>query len=212
VEEVFEKRKHGFFLDLAASDGVSDSNTYILEKEYQWTGICVEPNEYSYKSLCKNRQCICDDSCIDEKRGEVQFLQNGGLGGIVADDTDNNNITRGMLLERLHNRIVTKKTITLEDLLVKHSAPSIIDFFSLDVEGAEERILKSFPFSKYVFTSLCIERPTPKINELLFENGYLFVRKSSVINAFDSFYVHSSFKPRHLLKSEVFSQTPQKDW
>lgn len=39
----------GFFLDIGAHDGIELSNTYVLEKKYNWSGICVEANPYSFK-------------------------------------------------------------------------------------------------------------------------------------------------------------------
>jgi hypothetical protein len=36
-------RVTGFFVDLAAYDAVAYSNSYVLERDYGWSGICVEP-------------------------------------------------------------------------------------------------------------------------------------------------------------------------
>ena len=35
--------RRGFFLDLAAADGLTHSNTHVLEKWFGWRGICIEP-------------------------------------------------------------------------------------------------------------------------------------------------------------------------
>jgi len=43
------------------------------------------------------------------------------------------------------------KTISLEDLLGKYDAPSVIDYLSIDIEGSEFEILSSFNFEKYKF-------------------------------------------------------------
>jgi len=213
IEEVFYKRKsRGYFLDLAASNGIHLSNTYVLEKNFGWNGICIEANDDYFKELIANRNCICDNSCIDGKKGRVKFVKYGGLGGIVDKDTDNNYKHRNDKLLELVDNIVWKDTITLEELLKKYNAPANIDFFSFDVEGAETRILKYFPFDKYRFLSIVIERPTPILNKILFDNGYVFIRKSKICNNFDSFYVHESLKNYNLLSKEKFSETPLKDW
>ena len=44
VKEVFNFKKDGFFLDLAAADGLHQNNTFFLEKRLGWNGICIEPN------------------------------------------------------------------------------------------------------------------------------------------------------------------------
>ena len=69
------------------------------------------------------------------------------------------------------------QSVPLQYILQKQGAPKVIDYFSLDVEGAETRVLKYFPFEKWTFLALTIERPTPLINRILLEDlGYLFVR------------------------------------
>lgn len=44
VAETFRRARGGYFLDFGAFDGITTSNTIVLEKELGWTGICVEPN------------------------------------------------------------------------------------------------------------------------------------------------------------------------
>jgi hypothetical protein len=58
AEEVFPELKGGYFVDLAAGDGIFLSNTYVLEKDLGWSGICIEPNTESFKKLKLNRNCF----------------------------------------------------------------------------------------------------------------------------------------------------------
>ena len=37
------KRK-GFYVDIGAGHGRKDSNTYLLDTEYGWRGLCIDPN------------------------------------------------------------------------------------------------------------------------------------------------------------------------
>ena len=79
-------QRKGFFLDLAAADGITSSNTHILEKLFGWDGICIEPNPTFLQKLKKTRNCIIDGSVISDKREKVSFrIDNGQLGGIVAE-------------------------------------------------------------------------------------------------------------------------------
>ncbi len=97
---------------------------------------------------------------------------------------------------------------TLESVLDKNQAPKIIDYLSLDVEGAETEVLINFPFEKYTFLAMSIERPSPELNKLLFKNGYVFVKNFKV----DTFYIHKSIENFKQIKKNDFEQLPPKSW
>lgn len=184
IEDIFNFKKGGFFLDLAAGDGVNISNTYILEKKYGWKGICIEANNTFFKKLKFNRNCICINACIDDSEKKVKFTKasRGIIGGIIDESTDNSNLVDS-------NAFDYKRTVPLVKILEKNNAPKIIDYFSLDVEGVEYRILKNFPFNKYKFLAMNIERPNKKLSELLKKNGYIKVGS----NFADALFINKDF-------------------
>ena len=100
-------------------------------------------------------------------------------------------------------------TVTLVEALDRHGAPRLIDYLSLDVEGAEELILRDFDFSRYKFRFMTIERPSLALDLLLDRHGYVQLAHSR----FDVFYTHRdfldhvNFEPR-----SRFIATPAKDW
>lgn len=51
IENIYKNKEKGFFIDIGAHDGITYSNTYYLEKELGWSGICIEPNPKIYKQL-----------------------------------------------------------------------------------------------------------------------------------------------------------------
>ncbi len=61
---------------------------------------------------------------------------------------------------------------------------------SVDVEGAEERVLGGFPFDEYRFKCITIERPANALRNVLTENGYVLIKE---IPGLDCFYVHGEF-------------------
>ncbi|CAN0046199.1 unnamed protein product [Heterosigma akashiwo] len=65
-------------------------------------------------------------------------------------------------------------TVKLETLLRYFDAPRTIDYFSLDVEGAELAVLSSFDYDQYTFLTLSVERPPRELHDLLSKNGYYF--------------------------------------
>jgi len=44
VLEKLDYKENGFFIEIGAYDGITLSNTYSLEKDFGWDGICVECN------------------------------------------------------------------------------------------------------------------------------------------------------------------------
>jgi len=218
IKHVFNYKTEGFFIDLAAGDGLTISNTFLLETKLNWDGICIEPHPRFIGKLKENRRCTIVDQCVDYTEHTIEFRTDNGMGsGIIADDTDNNERFRAEAIqEARENYCVRKmKTTTLEQILEQNNAPKIIDYLSFDVEGCETRIMRDFPFHKYTFLSMTIERPTVELNELLFKLGYVFVRNSDSMSnkyAYDSFYIHESIPNLEDLEKMPFSQVPQKDW
>ncbi|MFC1799706.1 FkbM family methyltransferase [Candidatus Eisenbacteria bacterium] len=206
IFDVLPLKRGGYFVDLAAADGVNTSNTYALEKVFGWTGICIEANPDFVNKLEKRRSCIIEDAVVSDRIEGVRFrIDNRSLGGIVADDTDNNPRLRGDQLETA--TVIERKSDTLISILERHGAPGVIDYLSLDVEGSEERVIRSLDFDRYTFRCMTIERPTPRVNEILLANAYVFVKNRN----FDSFYVHRSVLETCDIACEPFEQIPPKD-
>jgi len=195
--EVFNEKRNGYFLDIGAADGVCLSNTYLLEYRYKWSGICVEGNPETFQYLRKNRRVICVNACLDSSEGFVSFSKSKYylFSGIVSEDTDNKDG------DKKSSEIIRIKTRTLDSVLSENNAPDKIDYLSIDVEGAEQRVLGGFSFQKYQFNCITIERPTEHLRALLKEHGYILIKD---IPGLDCFYVHSSFLNQYLINLSKF--------
>lgn len=75
VTDVLGHQVGGYFLDSGASNGRKGSNTWLLESQYGWSGICVEPNAEAFRQLRANRGCVCLDCCLYDRDGAVDFLK-----------------------------------------------------------------------------------------------------------------------------------------
>ena len=142
VRDIFNFKESGYFLDLAATNGLMENNTYVLEKYFNWNGLAIVTIYFAFKKLIKNRKCICVNEVVGGVEKTVEFLETGPTGGIIGENFDNNYRKRHKLLKNYKNKIKLKKTKTLEKILDECNAPRVIDYFSLDVEGAETEILK----------------------------------------------------------------------
>ena len=172
----FRQKTSGFFIELGAFDGVTGSNTLILER-LGWQGICIEPASWYYDRLCDNRSCICVRALIaGPDRPTALFLQTPDQMSGIADH-------RSWRAKEAHH--VEMKTRPLVDVLRQCRAPHEIDYFSLDVEGAELEILRDFPFTEYQVGLFTVEHNAASLPErktvkdemcnLLGERGYCYV-------------------------------------
>ncbi len=62
IADIFDGKRGGFFLDLAANDATFLSNTLMLEQSFGWRGICVEanPGYVRYRPpLANSGACSC---------------------------------------------------------------------------------------------------------------------------------------------------------
>lgn len=186
--EVFNEKRNGYFLDIGAHDGISISNTYLLEWRYNWDGLCIEANPQTYFSLTQNRKAKCINACLDDKEGEVEFALRGIMGGIISNNLDNQQITAETAVQRI-------KTVPLIKVLEEYGAPRVIDYLSIDVEGAEDRVLGAFQFDEYRFNCITIERPSEQLRNLFQRYGYILIKE---IPGLDCFYVHRDHREEFL--------------
>jgi len=189
--EAFNQKRDGFFLEIGAADGLTFSNTYFLEKKLNWTGICIEANPFYLNKLRTNRICTIVEACLDNEIHEIEFKSAGLYGGIVDEDTDN-------LKKEDNSETVLMMTQILTEILIRYQAPKIIDYMSIDVEGAEYRILKNFPFDSYCFLTITIERPSEDLVSLLEFHNYKIVK---IIPGLDTFFIHESFVDEYMCNS-----------
>jgi len=157
VCELLDYKSNGFFLEIGAYDGIQTSNTYTLEKFLNWSGICIEANKEVFERLKQNRNCINIHAAASNYDGLCNF---GG--------------------DRINGGSTVVSCYTLDTILIQNNAPKEIDYISIDVEGHELDILRSFNFKNWdikLFTiehNLYCDGPVKKdsLFKLLTENNF----------------------------------------
>ena len=195
-----EQKKNGFFVEFGATDGITLSNTYLFEQYCNWTGILAEPLPIWHNDLIKNRKCIIDKRCVfSESNLEKKFVntyESPELSGLEDELKDYSSLDIDFNAEtRKKKEIITVKTVSLEDLLKEHQAPSKIDYLSIDTEGSEFTILKNFNFKLYEISIITIEHnfiddQRNNIKSLLEKNN--FVRVFEKISRMDDWYINKN--------------------
>lgn len=181
--------KSGFFVEFGATDGITLSNTHLLEKDFQWTGILAEPARVWHESLGGNRTCQVDHRAVWRRSNErlefkeVDVAELSSLSSFSEIDAHAQSRQGGKLYE--------VETVSLRDLLISGGAPKIVDFLSIDTEGSEYAILSSFDFSEYTFRVISVEHngtsARQEIFKLLKSHGYTRILNSA--SRWDDWYV-----------------------
>lgn len=186
-------KTNGYFVEFGACDGVHFSNTLMLEKNYNWTGILAEPSKIYHNDLVKNRSSLIDFRAVYSASKKILTFKEASqsdLSGIIDHFQEDNHYDK-----RLLGNEYQVETISLNDLLAEHNAPNTIDYLSLDTEGSEFEILKFFDFSKYSINFISVEHnfvidQRLSINQLLENNG--FVKILEKYSSFDDWYINKS--------------------
>ncbi len=140
----FNFKRDGFFVEFGATNGVDLSNTYLLEKNFGWSGILAEPAKLWHEELFKNRNASIDTDCVWKRTGEILDFNevNDNIHSGELSTIDSFSSMDGHGVEREGGKKYSVRSISLVDLLVKHSAPDVIDYLSIDTEGSEYEIVE----------------------------------------------------------------------
>ena len=79
---LLNEKQDGYFVEFGAMDGITLSNTFLLESKYGWRGIAAEPARCWHQELRRNRACSVDYRCVWSKSGDQPPLS--GPGGMLV--------------------------------------------------------------------------------------------------------------------------------
>lgn len=205
VDRLVSRKKSGFFIEAGACDGESISNSLYFEVLRKWTGLLVEPNPDFLKLLReKNRKAWILPHCLSPGRKSVvvpfdAHLFNGGI--INTENSDRpkpGDIGRQpgkKVPPQINKRTIKVQCFPLYSVLMALGNPQV-DYFSLDIEGAEFKVLESLPWKSVDISVVGVEVEhagkvfdgrEADISKLLIGNGYQFREKAG----HDSFYVRN---------------------
>lgn len=182
------ERRGGYFVEIGVGSGEYLSNTWLLEKKYQWKGILAEPNRHFLKQIKGVRSVAIDDRAVWKTTGStLDFLDVGSLKELSTIKMFKNSDQYPR-----DGETYPVRTVSLNDLLAEHQAPTDIDYVSIDTEGSEWEILKDFNFEKYKVSIFTIEHnysaeKLSNIRNLLIRHGYVQVLEG--FTRFDAWFV-----------------------
>lgn len=187
LDKLFKGKTKGTFVDIGAHDGLTFSNSYFFEKERKWKGVCVEPIPEIFVKLNKSRNCIKINGCISDKIGTEKFLRVKGefvdtemLSGLI-DDYDARHLERIDREIKEYGGSKEEIDVTCYDInkVLKENNINKVDFFTIDTEGNELKILKTIHFNEFDFDILLVENnyQTEEMNQFMTSKGFKRIKK-----------------------------------
>jgi len=133
---------NGTFLEMGAFDGTTSSNTWMLEKCLGWRGLLLEASPSNFQRLLQSERKATMVHTAACKKG-VGSIEISELNGENSGDMTTITKTRQRRARSKNGTVLLVPCKPLSSILAEHGF-SRIDFFSLDVEGAEFNVLESF--------------------------------------------------------------------
>lgn len=168
-------KERGFYIELGANNGFTQSNTLRLELFHGWRGLLIEPVAASYSDCLKNRslrrnvivRAACVSSSYESETVELSLSNRDlfsklwasplGVETTIEDPLKHGQQYRDADGDGTDYVIEVAPARTLTSILEEARAPNRIKLLSLDVEGGELEVLKGLDFSKYSIDWLVVE-------------------------------------------------------
>jgi FkbM family methyltransferase len=176
-------------VELGANDGLRQSNTLRLERSLGWRGLLIEPVVHRYFQLVSHRSSENSFECAAcvpfdyaDRWVEMEYGDLMTVAESLPGDLPNRELHRSSAVKFLpageHPVVFGARAAPLQELLDRHRAPRVVDFLSLDVEGAELQVLKGIDFRRTMFRYMLIEtRSIDEIVNFLEPRGYVLLAK-----------------------------------
>lgn len=145
---VFRGMRGGVFVDIGANDGVTINNTLAFEREYGWSGLCIEANpDIVPKLFAAGRSATVIHAAIASETGTLPFrsIRGGGnmLSSLVTEGTTgwHDGLVEREIAKTGGTAVVTEvPAMRLDDVLREHGLTEV-HYLSVDTEGNESMIL-----------------------------------------------------------------------
>ena len=193
---IHNEKKNGTFLEFGATNGKELSNSLILEEHFGWTGVLAEPSPQWHSELHKNRtNTTILTECIYSETGKQLdfFVSERGVLSTLEEfkNSDAKTMPGNTKARNASGYTCVVDTISLNDVILKYFNGAQIDYMSVDTEGSELLILKSFDFVKYAPKIVTVEHnfteSQNELDDLFSKNNYRRYFKD--FSQFDAWYV-----------------------
>ena len=199
--EFFQSRTGpGTVLEMGALDGVGLSNSLFYERCLGWRAILLEGQPENCKKMFVNRPAataICTAICHTEYGGTVEFTRDPGpIAGAPA--TMSPSFKKAFHAPRVLADTIRVPCAPMHTHLALHGIQHI-DFFSLDVEGAELVVLDTIDWHRLTVDVMMVERDAwndarnQRVRALLLERADMVLHSSDTLTPRSDLFVRRGF-------------------
>ena len=151
--ELLGHMRNGTFVEIGGNDGLSTTNTYHLERCLGWQGLLIEGHPVNFHKMARARPGALNlGIAVCREHGLANFSERAGVASGINSEMDSfhrkhfniGNLVRRVPCGPLGDWFTALRLRT-------------IDFFSLDVEGAELVVLQTLNWEALTIGVLLVE-------------------------------------------------------
>ena len=146
------------YMDIGAHHSSWLSNTYLFYKNGS-TGVCIEPDPYLFAEIKRKRK---RDICLNigissnaQETADFYVMSTRSLNTFSKEDALRCQETKNFGMQKIEE-VIQLPLRAISDVMGEY-CPNGVNLVSIDVEGLDSEIVRSFNFSKYQPEVFCIE-------------------------------------------------------
>ena len=166
ILNIFKNQKNGFYLDIGCGHPIKNNNTYLLNKK-GWSGINIDLDKENIDLFNSYRKKDVNlATAVSDKEGETDlyFYHNKSALNTISKENADFQKAKVSAIKKIKTQTINK---IIENSQFKDRK---IDFLSVDVEGSELAILKTFDFTKYSPKVIVVEYLDLSLEKLEIKN------------------------------------------
>lgn len=178
MQNFMPNNRAGTFVEIGALDGHTFSNTRVLNKCHGWNGLLVEANLNNYEQLLlkmdRPNVKVIHSAVCESPETWANFTKDGG-----AVAADMSLVSKHFQRRWAHlNHPTRTQRVPCAPMSTLLHGYEHVDFFSLDVEGAEFAVVNTIDFSAITIDTFCVEldhhdvEKDQRVVRLLEQKGY----------------------------------------
>ena len=158
IRKALKDKENGFFVECGAYDGETRSNTLVLERFRGWKGLLVEADPLNFsKMLQKNRRAYLTPTCLGIVPYPTvsNFLMARNVGRLHEPNDTDTHLPNSLDVAHSGTHVFVQCIPFIH--LMNALNVTTVDYFSLDIEGNELKVLKTIPFDEINIVTLSVE-------------------------------------------------------